>query len=703
MGFLPVLPCFLICLIMLSFSKDIDCDYHCQDGPTVKSTDCYVVVGCDLSFPSISLSYEYRYIFRLDLNFTELATDDAVPRAPFLYSGIFWYYEDHNYDRYLFKAENLYCNYRHYCYNFYFSILNIQLDDAGTYQVDLKSTNSDSTAGPNVMQHTYRLFVYQPSTPLVCQGPSSSPSGSYHVTISCSITNGFPPINLEMLEPEGCDFQKHYTDENGIQELSVGITSCDQNSTVGCIAIQETMASLSTPQYSDRCEFNISKSNPVYQPPTTLVCEGPSSSPSTSYHVVLSCSITGGYPPINLEVIKPEGCDYQKYYTDNNGTKELSVYVTSCDKNSIVGCIATHEPLESLSTSQYDDRCEFKISRTDQDTKNIMTVVMIVIAIILVLSVIAIVYVYRQLRLDLNFTELATDDAVPRTPFLYSGTFRWNEDHTYDRYIFQVEFLYCDHMDCYFSFNFSILNIQLNDAGTYQVHIQSTNSDWTGGPTVLRQHTYRLFVYQPPSPLVCEGPSSSPSGSYHVTISCSIRNGFPPINLEMIEPYGCDFQKHYTDDNGIQELSINVTSCDKNSAVGCIATQETMASLSAPQYLNRCEYNISKSNPVYQPSTPLVCQGPSSSGSYRITISCLITNGFPPINLEMIEPDGCAFQKDYTDDNGIQELSINVMSCDQNSAVGCIATQEQLEFFSTPQYSGRCEFNISKSNPVELH
>ncbi|PIK55679.1 hypothetical protein BSL78_07416 [Apostichopus japonicus] len=100
--------------------------------------------------------------------------------------------------------------------------------------------------------------------------------------------------------------------------------------------------------------------------PTPLVCEGPSSSPSAAYHVVLSCSITDGYPPINLEVIKPDGCDYQKHYTDNNGTKELSVYVTSCDQNSTIGCIATQEPLESQTTSQYDDRCEFSISRTDQ-------------------------------------------------------------------------------------------------------------------------------------------------------------------------------------------------------------------------------------------------------------------------------------------------------------------------------------------------
>ncbi|PIK50072.1 hypothetical protein BSL78_13081 [Apostichopus japonicus] len=133
--------------------------------------------------------------------------------------------------------------------------------DAGTYHLSLADADFPYTL---YSHHTYHLFtVYQPPTPLVCQGPSSSPSGSYHVAISCSITNGFPPINLEMIEPEGCDFQKHYTDDNGIQELSVDITSCNENSTVGCIATQETLAFLSTPQYSDRCVFNISKSSPV--------------------------------------------------------------------------------------------------------------------------------------------------------------------------------------------------------------------------------------------------------------------------------------------------------------------------------------------------------------------------------------------------------------------------------------------------------
>ncbi|XP_071841022.1 uncharacterized protein [Apostichopus japonicus] len=273
-------------LITLSLSEDIECDYHCQDGPTVNSTDCHVVVGCDLSFPNISFSYASIFVLRLDLNFTELATDDADHQTPFLYSGTFRWYEDHTYDRYLFQVEYLLRNSSGEFYVFSFLIRDIQPGDAGTYHVNLTEIDYyDGTDGPILLQHTYRIFVYQPPTPLVCQRPSSSPSGSYHVTISCSITNGFPPINLEMIEPEGCAFQKHYTDENGIQDLSIYVMSCDQNSTVGCIATQESLEFLSTSQYSDRCEFNISESNP-----------GLSSSPS--YHVAISCLITDGLLPV---------------------------------------------------------------------------------------------------------------------------------------------------------------------------------------------------------------------------------------------------------------------------------------------------------------------------------------------------------------------------------------------------------------------
>ncbi|XP_071839896.1 uncharacterized protein [Apostichopus japonicus] len=400
----------LAIFLVLYTCNVIGCYYYCTEGQTVNSKKCYAMLGCDFSFPDIAVHKDHfvLYINKIDvhlyglrvvMNFTGRTNGDVPSKETYFYNGL-QRRQNQTVNRYLFQVEVQYIEEDRSDYmatitnvDFSFSILNLQRQDAGTYHLSLTDEGSPYLYS----HHTYHLFtVDQPPTPLVCQGPSSSPSGSYHVTIYCSIKNGFAPINLEMIEPEGCDFQKHYTDDNAIQELSIYVTSCDQNSTIGCIATQESLASFSSPQYSDRCEFNISKSNPVYQPPSPLVCEGPSSSPSASYHVVLSCSITDGYPSINLEVIKPDGCDYQKHYTDNNGTKELSVYVTSCDKNSIVGCIATHEPLESLSTSQFDDRCEFNISRTDQDTKNIMTLLMIVIAVILVVSVIAIVYVYSH-------------------------------------------------------------------------------------------------------------------------------------------------------------------------------------------------------------------------------------------------------------------------------------------------------------------
>ncbi|PIK35893.1 hypothetical protein BSL78_27276 [Apostichopus japonicus] len=175
----------------------------------------------------------------------------------------------------------------------------------------------------------------------------------------------------------------------------------------------------------------------------------------------------------------------------------------------------------------------------------------------------------------MNFTGRTNGD-VPSKPIYSYNSIQFRQNQTVNRYLFQVKVDYIEEDRSYswpevtkIDFSFSILNLQRQDA-----------------------------VYQPPTPLVCQGPSSSPSGSYHVTISCSITNGFPPINLELIEPEGCDFQKHYTDDNSIQKLSINVMSCDQNSIVGCIATQEQLEFFFTPQYSGRCEFNISKSNPA---------------------------------------------------------------------------------------------------------
>ncbi|PIK55677.1 hypothetical protein BSL78_07414 [Apostichopus japonicus] len=200
----------------------------------------------------------------------------------------------------------------------------------------------------------------------------------------------------------------------------------------------------------------------------------------------------------------------------------------------------------------------------------------------------------------MNFTGRTNGNVPSKGIYSYNGIQR-RQNQTVNRYSFQVKVDYIEEHRSYYwpnitkvDFSFSILNVQRQDAGTY--HLSLTDD---GSPYTLYSHyTYHLFtVYQPPTPLVCQGPSSSPSGSYHITISCSITNGFPPINLEMIEPEGCDFLKHYTDDNGIQELSINVMSCDQNSTLGCIATQEQLEFFSTPQYSGRCEFNISKSNP----------------------------------------------------------------------------------------------------------
>lgn len=118
---------------------------YCQDGPT--ATDCYVFVGCDLSFPSISFPDTYLHMLRLDLNFTELTTIDDVRRSPFVYSGMFWD-EDLRYDRYLFQVEYIPWNSSAYCYNFSFRIRDIQTEDAGTYHVNLRGIYYDWTAGP---------------------------------------------------------------------------------------------------------------------------------------------------------------------------------------------------------------------------------------------------------------------------------------------------------------------------------------------------------------------------------------------------------------------------------------------------------------------------------------------------------------------------------------------------------------------------
>ncbi|PIK55682.1 hypothetical protein BSL78_07419 [Apostichopus japonicus] len=293
-------------------------------------------------------------------------TGDTSART-FAHTGLFWSDDNHTVNRYLFQVEYSHGYYPSYFYDFGFSILNLEPEDAGTYHVSL----FDDDYNILLVQHTYRLFtIYHPPSPLLCERKNLTlhPNNDYKFELTCSIPDAYPVVDLHIIEPNNCSFKEHYSREGKDNVLKIYITSCSGNSTVGCLATQGYLDLMSITGFSDSCAWEVPKTYPVYQPPTPLVCEGPSSSPSASYHVALSCSITDGYPPINLEVIKPEGCDYQKHYTDNNGTKELLVYVniTSCDQNSTIGCIATQEPLESHATSQYADRCEFNISRTYQ-------------------------------------------------------------------------------------------------------------------------------------------------------------------------------------------------------------------------------------------------------------------------------------------------------------------------------------------------
>ncbi|XP_071841147.1 uncharacterized protein [Apostichopus japonicus] len=523
-------------------------------------------------------------MLRLDLNFTELTTNDDVRRSPFVYSGMFWD-EDLRYDRYLFQVEYIPWNSSAYCYNFSFRIRDIQTEDAGTYNVNLRGIYYDWTAGPMLFQHKYRLFVYQPTTPIVCQGPSSSPSGSYHVTISCSITDGFPPINLEMIEPEGCAFQKHYTDVNGIRKLSINVTSCNQNSNIGCIATQVPLELLSTPQYSGRCGFNISK------------------------------SIPDGYQPINLEVIKPEGCDYHEYYTNDNGTKELSVYVTSCDQNSTIGCIATQEPFQSLSTSQYSQRCEFNISKTDQEIvgcsfhcfggpdTNKSTDCYVIAGCDFSFPDVPIYGNYkRSLSLSINYSDDTRSDSSSRRIYKYNGKFWFRDIHTVDRFSFEVirKYLQEDNTPsdnlrktaaC---LSFTIEQLSVGDAGSYHVTlIGETTED------AIVQYNYRLFtIYQPPTPLLCEKQDLSKGSSiYKFSIICSVSDAYPSVVIDMIEPKGCSYYKSYSRDDDIKTLTVYISTCDVNSTVGCTATQGELDFMSTIPYSNSCFFDIPKDYP----------------------------------------------------------------------------------------------------------
>lgn len=142
-----------VLIISFSLSKENYCDFHCQDGPTADSTDCYAVVGCDFSFPDTPNPLEY--MFQVHLNFTETTIKNAVPRNPFVYSGIIRWHEYITVNRYVFQLGRT--DVINLC-DLTFSILNLRPEDAGTYEVSLIKY-TDFKIGQPTLHHVYRLFT----------------------------------------------------------------------------------------------------------------------------------------------------------------------------------------------------------------------------------------------------------------------------------------------------------------------------------------------------------------------------------------------------------------------------------------------------------------------------------------------------------------------------------------------------------------
>lgn len=97
------------------------------------------------------------------------------------------------------------------------------------------------------------------------------------------------------------------------------------------------------------------------------------------------------------------------------------------------------------------------------------------------------------LRLDWNFTELATTDASSGTPFIYSAIFNRYEYHMYDRYFFQIELSYWNSSGDFYNFWIWLRDIQPRDFGNH--HVKLTCVDCHDGHVglVLVQHIYRLL------------------------------------------------------------------------------------------------------------------------------------------------------------------------------------------------------------------
>ncbi|XP_071841212.1 uncharacterized protein [Apostichopus japonicus] len=248
------------------FSSDIvGCSFHCTDGPdTNKSTDCYVIAGCDFSFPDVPIYGNYKSSLSLSMNYI----DDTSSRGIYKYKGKFSYRDSHKVDRYSFEVIRIYLqgdktpndDLKDVAAALSFTIDDMGAEDCGSYHVTL----IEETTEEAIVQHNYRLFtIYQPSTPLLCEIQDLSTGSSiYKLSIICSVSDAYPSVALDMIEPKGCSYYKSYSQNDDIKKLTVYISTCDVDSTFGCTATQGELYFMSTIPSSNSCSFDIPKDDP---------------------------------------------------------------------------------------------------------------------------------------------------------------------------------------------------------------------------------------------------------------------------------------------------------------------------------------------------------------------------------------------------------------------------------------------------------
>lgn len=251
-------------IFLTSFSEGTDCDFYCQDGPAIRSTDCYSVDGCDFAFRDISFSYKfdlYMYTLRLKLNVTEMSYTGNISDATFVHNGMLRSDMKYTINRYIFQVKYSHGDYPLYFYDFGYTILNLQPEDAGTYHVSLLRDYNNRL----LVRHTYRLFViYHPPSPLFCEMKNLTlfQNNSYDFELTCSIPDAYPVIDLDVSDPNECNFEKHYSRNGKVKMLNIYITSCGDNATVVCVATRGQLDFMPITSYYGSCAWEVPKTYP---------------------------------------------------------------------------------------------------------------------------------------------------------------------------------------------------------------------------------------------------------------------------------------------------------------------------------------------------------------------------------------------------------------------------------------------------------